>query len=79
MNEQCPPIAVIQGLPEIGKLYRVPCVRMESGTWQPVISKRAHTDIEALKVYWHHYHYDFRFISDFVLRSITYTKEGETG
>ncbi len=76
-------IETIKGLPEIGQTYLVRCARLpkpgyslseedlseERYVWRPTLGK-AHEDTEWLNVNWHHYHYDFRFLTDEDMRQI---------
>lgn len=62
-------IADIEGLPEIGQFYLVPCAKVirlgrhHRYKWWPVIGP-VHDDKEYLNFPHEHYHYDFRFITD---------------
>ena len=68
------PIAILQGLPVIGKIYKVDCVKtVWSGIWAdrwfPVIHKKSHEDYKALgPSALHHFHYDFRFLDEDLLQ-----------
>jgi hypothetical protein len=55
-------VSELQGEPEVGKFYLVPCVRAD-GVWTPVIGPR-HEDKELIGFDEQHFHKDIRFMSD---------------
>lgn len=59
-------VSEIEGEPEVGKFYLVPCVRFE-GAWRPVIGPR-HEDAEYIGVEILHYHDDLRFLGNAAIK-----------
>lgn len=49
--------------PEVGKFYLVPCVKVASGDWIPIVGT-LHEDKEHIGFEEYHYHRDARFTSD---------------
>ena len=71
---------VVRGDYEVGKLYRVPCLRATkdnsygSRGWVPIIGPE-HADAEFLNFPYMHWHIDWRFAADSVFKKTTVRDE----